>query len=134
MRVSSAAYPSLAGVRVLIVDDDPPSAKMLSVALAAEGCEARIATSAEEAMAVLASFEARAIVLDLVLPRMNGLVLASMLKQDPATRDAVIIATSAFNGPEVATTARQAGCAAYLLKPLDPISLPKLLVAHLGNA
>jgi CheY-like chemotaxis protein len=130
--MSVEAKPSLAGVAVLVVDDDAPSAKMLSLALTAEGCEARVASSAEDAIAMLASFWPRAIVLDLMLPRMNGLLLASKLKQDPATRDTVIIAISAFNGPEVEATATQVGCAAYLSKPLDPIAFPQLLLAHLG--
>jgi CheY-like chemotaxis protein len=122
----------LTGVPVLIVDDDPPSAKLLGVVLDAEGCETRIARSAEEALDIMRTFVPRVLVLDLVLPRMSGLLLAQQLKSTPATRDLVIVAVSAFNGPETQRVVAGAGCQAYVRKPIDPIAFPQLLLKHLS--
>jgi CheY-like chemotaxis protein len=127
------AHSRLAGVRILIVDDDPASAKLVSVLLNAEGCDTRIVRSAEEALKVLETFKPRAIVLDLVLPRMSGVLLAQQLKAEPTKRDIVIIAVSAFNGAETVRVAMEAGCAAYVRKPIDPIALPELMLNHLGG-
>jgi len=62
------------------------------------------------------------IVLDLILPLMSGLLLAQQLKENPATRDIVLIAITAFNGRKTERIAFQAGFSAYLRKPIDPIS------------
>jgi two-component system, cell cycle response regulator DivK len=127
------ARSQLAGLPVLIVEDDAASAKLVAVVLQTEGCVTRIARSAEEALAVIETFSPRVIVLDLILPRMSGLLLAERLKKGPATRDIPIIAVSAFNGPETVRIAESAGCAAYIRKPIDPIALPQLLLSHLGG-
>jgi CheY-like chemotaxis protein len=110
---------SLAGVPILIVEDDAASARLLLVVLTIEGGVARVAGDAEEALHILNEFPARVIVVDLMLPGMSGLVLVQKLKADPATRHIVAIAVSAVNGPEVAHLAAESGCAAYIRKPID---------------
>jgi two-component system, cell cycle response regulator DivK len=130
--VASAMSPdlpasSLAGVPVLIVEDDAASAKLMSIVLSAEGCEVRVMTSAEEALQALKTFAARVLVLDLILPRMSGLLLAQRLKADPATRDLIIIAVSVLGSTSAEELAREAGCAAYVNKPFDTLSFPSLV-------
>jgi len=122
---------ALEDVRVLVVDSDTQSARMLSAVLEREGSEARVARSAEDALAELRTFAAHAVVLDLVLPRMSGLLLARRLKQTTATRGAVLIAVSPIDSPFTAQLARTAGCAAYLSKPIDVEAFPKILAEHL---
>jgi CheY-like chemotaxis protein len=122
---------ALANVPVLIVEDEEASAKLIASALETYGYETRIAASAEEAIAAIAPVAPRAIVLDLVLPRLSGLVLAEKLKRDPATRDIPIIATSPFSAQDAAPIAREAGCADYIPKPIDPETFARLLLAHL---
>ncbi len=120
----------LRDVRVLIVEDDPPGARMLFAALTSEGCEVRVASSAEEGLDVLYHFDAAVIVLDLVLPRMSGLLLARELKAAAVTCDIVIIAVSFLNGPETERLALEAGCDAFLQKPLGTSTLVRT-IAHL---
>lgn len=124
---------SLKDLAVLIVDDDQPSAKLLSVVLSGEGCRIRVAPSAEEALAVLHSFQPQVIIIDLILPLMSGLLLAQRLKAEPATQDAVLIAVTAFNGPQAQRVALEAGFAAYVRKPIDPLSFARLVQAHVGE-
>jgi CheY-like chemotaxis protein len=112
--------PALRGSSALVVDDDGPSAKLVAVLLAAEGCEVRTVRSAEEALQALVTFSPRFIVIDLLLPLMSGLLLAQRLKADPGTRGAVLVAMTAFNGHAAERMARDVGFAAYLRKPIDP--------------
>jgi putative two-component system response regulator len=127
------AEPELAGVPVLIVEDEQASARIIAASLETHGCETRIARSAEEAVALLARFGPRAIVLDLVLPQLSGLVLAEQLTREPATRDIPIIATSQFREEDAAPLARDVGCADYVRKPIDPSSFARLLLEHINR-
>lgn len=126
--------PLLQDVPVLIVEDDAPSAKLVSVVLRGEGCAAPIVPSAEAALQLLASYRPRVIVIDLVLPLMGGLLLAQTLKADPTTKDIVLIAVTAFNGSEAERIARQAGFAAYVRKPIDPLTFASIVRDQLEGA
>lgn len=123
---------SLNGLRVLIVDDDPASAKLEKVVLEGEGCDVHVAGSAEAALDVVETFNPRVIVLDLVLPRMSGLLLAEHLKAQATTKDIVLVAVSAFNGRETQLSAEAAGCRAYLRKPIDPATFPGWVLANVA--
>ena len=123
--------PLLAGIPILVVEDDLAGARLLTVLLANAGGDVRVATSAEEALAMLRAFAPRVVVLDLVLPRMNGLLFARQLKSDPATRDIVIIAVSVINGPRTERLALESGCAAYVYKPIDIETFAQTILTHL---
>ena len=60
---------------ILIVDDNPQNLKLAKVILAAEGYEVKTAIDAEDALRILESFAPRLILMDLQLPRMDGLEL-----------------------------------------------------------
>jgi CheY-like chemotaxis protein len=120
-------------IPILVVEDDALSAKLLMVLLRAEGHDVRWAISAEDALARLEEFRPRAIIVDLVLPLMSGLVLIERLKADPKTRDIVVIGVSAFGGLPLERMALGAGCAAYVSKPIDPLVFDDLLQLHLGG-
>lgn len=115
----------------MIVQDEQASARVIAATLETHGCETRIARSAEEAVALLVPFNPQAIVLDLVLPQLSGLVLAEQLTRDPATRGIPIIATSRFSAQDAADVARNAGCVEYVRRPIDPSSFARLLREHL---
>jgi CheY-like chemotaxis protein len=116
---------------VLVVDDDAPSAKLVSVVLESEGYIVHSASSAEEALARLRSIRPDVMVLDLILPLMSGLLLAEQLKANAATADIVLIAVTAFNGSKTERIAARAGFSAYVRKPIDPASFVKLVFATL---
>jgi CheY-like chemotaxis protein len=125
----------LTGVSVLIVDPHPRSAQRTETALRAAGALPRVARDAEEALFMVDTLPPRAIVLDLVLPRLSGLVLAQAIAADETTRDIVIIALTAFGGSDAERVAREAGCAASAAKSISPARLVRLIVEHLrGDA
>jgi CheY-like chemotaxis protein len=123
----------LEGVKVLVVEDDPASAKLVVVVLEDEAGVVRTASSAEDAFAQLARDPPDLIILDLILPLMSGLLFAQQLKSQPATAAIPIIAVSAFNGSTVQRAALAVGCCAYIRKPIDVVSFPQLVRSHLGG-
>jgi two-component system cell cycle response regulator/two-component system cell cycle response regulator DivK len=118
---------TLDGVRVLVVEDDPPSLRLLRAVLQGEGYDVRFATSAEEAFALLETFRPAVMIVDLILPLMSGLLFAQQLKSNPVTRDIPLLAVTAFNGHAAERVALDAGFAAYVRKPLDPGDFCELL-------
>ena len=107
----------LAGVPILVVDDDAPSARLLRVLLAGAGAVVRTAHNADEALALLADFPAQLFVVDLILPGMSGLLLAQRVKE--ASPTAVVVAVSVAHGPDVERLALESGCATLIHKPID---------------
>jgi CheY-like chemotaxis protein len=111
--------PMTVGPPVLVVDADLSSAKHLSQLIRGEGADVHVVHSAEEALPILYDRRPRAVVLDLVLPRMSGLLLVQLIKAEPWGRDIVVLAVTAINGPEGERVALDAGCAAYIRKPVN---------------
>ena len=122
---------SLEGRDVLIVEDDHPSAKLVAILLAGEGCSTRVVDSAEAAVVAIAAEVPDLVVLDLVLPLMSGLLFAQQLRASAPTASVPIIAVSAFNGSEAEAVALAAGCSAYVRKPIDALSFPQLVLSLL---
>jgi CheY-like chemotaxis protein len=122
----------VAGEAILIVDDNAVNLKLIRVLLASEGYDVRTATSSEEALTVLAQFSPRLILMDIQLPGMDGLALTRQLKSEPATKDTVILALTAYamKGDEERMLA--AGCDGYVSKPIDTRALPGVVARHLA--
>jgi two-component system, cell cycle response regulator DivK len=109
----------MAGEAILIVDDNAANLKLARVLLSAEGYSVRTAEHAEEALELLESFSPRLILMDIQLPGIDGLELTRRLKADPARRDMVIVALTAYAMKGDEEKALAAGCDAYLTKPVD---------------
>jgi CheY-like chemotaxis protein len=118
---------------ILIVDDNPQNLKLAKVILAAEGYEVRTAVDAEDALTILESFTPSLILMDLQLPRMDGLELTRRLKADPARRDIIIIALTAYAMKGDDRKAFAAGCDGYISKPIDIDALPRMVAEHLAR-
>jgi CheY-like chemotaxis protein len=122
------------GEPILIVDDNAANLKLARILLEGEGYEVRIATDAEDAIHLLATFLPRLILMDIQLPGMDGLELTRRLKADAATRDIVILALTAYAMKGDEEKARAAGCDGYIAKPIDIDALPNRIAAHLRSA
>lgn len=118
---------------VLIVDDSPVNLKLARLLLSAENYEVKTATDAQEALAVLGSFRPRLILMDVQLPGMDGLQLTRKLKADPATREIVIVAMTAYAMRSDEQRALDAGCDGYIAKPVDTRTLASTLAALLDR-
>jgi two-component system, cell cycle response regulator DivK len=119
---------------ILIVDDNPANLKLARVLLASEGYDARTAGDAEQALKMLTTFSPALILMDIQLPGMDGLELTRQLKSDPATRDIIIVALTAYAMKGDDERARAAGCDDYIAKPIDVLKLPAKVAELLQRA
>ena len=119
---------------ILVVEDNAESARLLALLLNQAGGNVRVARSAEEALGVLERFPAHVVVLDLILPRMSGVLLAQALKAAPATHDAIVIAVTVLDGAEIERQARRSGCAAFVRKPIDIHTFTQTVLNAMGEA
>lgn len=103
--------------RVLLVEDDEPSRHALQVVLEQEGFVVQVAADGDEGVNLVPSFHPDVIVLDLVLPGLNGFDAAGVLKHDHATSAIPLVAvTASWLGSEAARL-REVGFSGALRKP-----------------
>ena len=119
---------------VLIVDDSRDVVDSLALALELDGfCTCR-AYDGETALVSAREIAPKVVILDLLLPDMDGYELAQALRSDSRCRNTLLIA---YTGD--ATDAARARCAAagidlYVLKPVDPQELLRVITRHKGKA
>ena len=118
---------------ILIIDDNAQNLKLAKVILVAEGYDVRTAIDAENALTILESFTPRLILMDLQLPRMDGLELTRQIKNDPARRGMIIIALTAYAMKGDDEKAFAAGCDGYMSKPIDTDALARVVAEHLAR-
>jgi PAS domain S-box-containing protein len=105
--------------RILIVDDEPQNRQLLEVMLASEGFLLQTAASGEEALAIVASLPPDLILLDVMMPGMDGYQVASQLKGDLATKNIPVIMVTAVDDRDVRIRGLSAGAEDFLTKPVD---------------
>uniref|UniRef100_C6E294 histidine kinase n=1 Tax=Geobacter sp. (strain M21) TaxID=443144 RepID=C6E294_GEOSM len=104
---------------VMIVDDTPANIEILSETLGEE-YELFFATSGADALELIRADKPDLILLDIMMPGMDGYELCSILKGDPATRDIPIIFVTAMIGEEEEIKGLELGAIDYLTKPISP--------------
>ena len=105
--------------RVLVVEDNGSNIRLIRNLLIAGGCEPLLAFSAEEGIKVAERESPSVILMDISLPGMNGLAATRALKENPATAHIPVIALTAHTMKDDETKSMEAGCDAYILKPVD---------------
>ena len=105
--------------RILVVDDHELNLKLLERLLELEGHEVRPAASLAAAELAIAEERPAMIVLDVNLPDGSGLELTRKLKSHPGTASIPIVACTAGVSPSDERDALEAGCDAYVSKPID---------------
>jgi diguanylate cyclase (GGDEF)-like protein len=104
---------------ILIVDDNPTNLRLLSKLLAQEGYEVRKALDGSMALKSVRMLLPDLILLDLMMPNLNGYEVCQQLKQDPYTHDVPIIVLSALNASFDKVKAFQSGATDYITKPFQ---------------
>ena len=109
--------------RVLVVDDVDTNVKLLEARLAAEYFEVRTAKSGPEALQICARERADVILLDVMMPGMDGFEVCRKLKADPRTQHIPVIMVTALDQPSDRVKGLEAGADDFLTKPVDDIAL-----------
>jgi signal transduction histidine kinase/CheY-like chemotaxis protein len=126
--------PGRLGDLILVVEDNPINLKLVRDILKASGYRVAESTTGEEALDALKFIRPDLILMDIQLPGMDGLRAARLLRDNPETRDIPVVALTAhvMKGDEV--RAKEAGCAGYIPKPIEPGELPRQIAAFLHRA
>jgi CheY-like chemotaxis protein len=113
--------------RILVVDDNLINLKLASEMMECEGYLVDRASNAETALAAIELNRPDLILMDLALPGMDGLALTRHLRSQEPTRLIPVVALTAFAMKRDEERALEAGCDAYIVKPIDTRKLPALL-------
>ena len=116
-----------ATARVQIVDDETHNRSLLEVMLSSEGYELLTAASGEEALTVVEEQHPDLILLDIMMPEMNGFQVTTMLKANPATQHIPIVILSAIDDRGARERGLQVGAVAFLTKPIHHVELRALI-------
>jgi class 3 adenylate cyclase len=105
--------------RILIADDNPDNLEIFQARLAAHNYEIITATDGEEALAAAREKQPDVILLDVMMPNMDGVEVCRHLKADPSLPFMPIIMVTAKTSSQDIVTALEAGADEYLTKPVD---------------
>lgn len=119
----------MAKERILIVDDEEDILELVRYNLQKEGYHTTTAKSAEDAQQLIKTEPPDLIVLDLMLPGMDGLDLCRLLKKSPTTEHISIVMLSAKGSEADVVTGLELGADDYIAKPFSP----RVLLARLKN-
>jgi adenylate cyclase len=109
---------------VLVVDDQAPNRKLLADLLSTQGYGIETAESGEQALAKVAAAAPDLVLLDIVMPGLNGYEVCRRLRSDPATSVLPVVMVTALDPTEERIKGLQAGADDFLTKP---INRPELL-------
>lgn len=112
---------------VLIIEDDPDQRRLLERMLQGSGWQVATAQDGEAGLAAARNQPPAAIVLDVMMPRLNGYQTCRRLKGDPTTAGIPVVMCTTKDQPADEFWAAEVGADAYLAKPVDVGSLVRLL-------
>ena len=130
---SAPDVPGLAGVRVLVVDDEPDQLELAATSVSMFGAEVDMAGSAREAMTLLRQSAYDVLVCDLAMPGESGFSLIAQVRAlESGARRLRAAALTGFTGDEHAAEILAAGFDVHVPKPVDPEMLATVvgMLAH----
>ncbi len=119
---------------VLVVDDSPDSLSMLNAALEQQGYTVLIALEGRQALAIAGKINPDIILLDALMPSMDGFDTCRMLKADPRLADIPVIFMTGLTDTDSVVRGLDAGGVDYLTKPVNIDELVARMRVHLANA
>ena len=131
---STASSKAVAGRRILVVDDNQDGAESLATMLKLLGNEVRTAHDGVAAVEVAGEFRPEVILMDVGMPKLNGLEATRRIRAQAWGRDMTIIALTGWGQENDKERSREAGCDGHLVKPVDLPDLEKLLADSRGGA
>jgi CheY-like chemotaxis protein len=117
---------------ILVVDDSADNVAMLSLDLQQQGYRVVTATNGEEAISVAAYTLPDLILMDISMPRLDGLGATRKIRERDTLRDVPVIAVTAFGTEGFQRAAYDVGVSGYLTKPIDFTRMHQLVARLLS--
>jgi two-component system, OmpR family, alkaline phosphatase synthesis response regulator PhoP len=111
--------------RILIADDNAPNVELLEAFLAEFDCEIAVAVDGRDTLDKVASFQPDLILLDIMMPKLSGFEVCRKLKQDPKTKDIMVLMVTALSELGDIERAVDSGTDDFLSKPVNKLELLK---------
>ncbi len=109
--------------RVLVVDDDPRLLQIVAMYLSIEGYDVATARNGEEGLSEITSKRPDLVILDVMMPGMDGLEACRRIRGNPVTSDLPVLMFSALSGDADVERARVAGANNLITKPFNLVGL-----------
>src|SRR6202171_6095820 len=109
--------------RVLVVDDVPANVKLLEARLSAEYFDVITAMNGQEALAICERAQCDLVLLDVMMPDMDGFEVCRRIKSNPATHHIPVVMVTALDQPSDRVRGLEAGADDFLTKPVSDIAL-----------
>lgn len=108
------------GLKVLIADDEPDIVEIIEYNLRKEGYDVITAKDGDEALSRAKSAHPDLIILDIMMPKKNGVEVCEILRTQPAFKETLIIFLTALNNEETQIKGLESGADDYISKPISP--------------
>ena len=112
---------------VLVVDDSPTIRKIVEITLKREGVQVVGAASGVLALAALANAPPRLVLLDIMLPKVNGYQICWIIRRNPAYKHIPVVILSGKDGVFDKMRGKLVGAAEYITKPFEPRDLVRVV-------
>jgi CheY-like chemotaxis protein len=119
--------------RILVVDDNVDSASSLAALLSMTGNQTRMAHDGVEAVQAAEQFRPDLVLLDLGLPGLNGFEACRRIREQPWSRNTVMVALTGWGHEDYRRKSQAAGFDHHMVKPVDPAALMELLETASGK-
>lgn len=126
------SVPPAAIGRILVVDDQPANLRAVSALLTRHGYAVVTADSGQKALELAAESQVDLILLDMMMPGMDGFALLAQIKQDPQLRRVPSVFLTAAQERDLLVRAFDSGAVDYVTKPFMPEELLARVSAHVG--
>jgi DNA-binding response OmpR family regulator len=109
----------MTGIRIVVIDDEPDTLDLLKMYLEMMGYDVRTGLTGALGLKAIAAHSPQIVILDLMLPDMDGYEICETLRKQPETADLPVIMLSARTAREDVKRGYAAGATLYLKKPVD---------------
>jgi len=109
--------------RVVIADDDPDIRRLVQITVSNAGCDVTVASDGEQALELIRASPPDLVILDVLMPRMDGWEVARELKADPLTQGIPIMFLTSRGQEHDVLEGFNSGAADYMVKPFSPREL-----------
>ncbi len=118
--------------KILVADDSPNIREILRLSLETDGYTVVLAEDGEQALALVAGQKPDLVIIDVMMPKVNGFQVCRKVKTDPATHDVPVIMLTAKIGQQDVHWGKDCGADEYITKPFSTKGLTRTIARLLG--